>query len=836
MTIVEPDRVAAAPLFVDNLAAHGDRPAVVTADETITYEQLDERARAVAADLGPDRRLVLLEASNAVEPLVAYLAALRGGHPVLLAPAGNADAVRDLAAAYDPDVIVTASQGWAVGARRDGSAHDLHPDLALLLSRSGSTGSSKLVRLSRRNLQANAGSIAEYLGISDGDRAVTTLPMQYCYGLSVIHSHLLRGAGLVLTDLSVVNQCFWDLFRAAGATSFAGVPHTFDLLDRVGFASMSLPTLRHVTQAGGRLHPDSVRRYAALGEREGWRFFVMYGQTEATARMSFLPPDRAASHPGSIGRPIPGGSFSIDSPDEHGVGELVYRGPNVMLGYAECPADLTLGPTVDALHTGDLARVTPDGLYELKGRSSRIVKPYGLRIDLDRLERVIAERGLAGMCTGGDDRLIVATEAGAGAPAVARLVAGHLAIPRSRVQVVEFPELPRLGNGKPDYAGIRRLASAVGVSDDRAGAQPAGASQPGPDVCAVFADVLGKEVSDQDTFVSLGGDSLSYVEMSVRLEEVLGVLPRDWHTTPVGRLTRSLVRRSVLGMRQVEASVVVRAVAIVLIVGTHAELWHLTGGAHTLLGIAGCNFARFQLGASTRAKLAGIARIVVPSMCWIGLVAATTDEFSWPNALLLNSQFGVADGQREYWFIQTLVAILGLATLAFAFAPVRRLERRWPFGFAAAVAATALALRFDLLGLEDSRYPFSRPHLTAWLFALGWAATRATGPGQRLVVSALVVAAVPGFFDDPSREAIVVGGLLLVVWLRTIPVPSPLNRAVGAVAGASLYIYLTHWQVYPPLQRGGGPLLACVGSVLAGIAVWLGAQRVVGLVRTQVSR
>ncbi|MGI8808427.1 MAG: AMP-binding protein [Acidimicrobiales bacterium] len=836
MTLVEPDRTAGEPLFADNLAGHGDRAAFVTAQETIAYAELDERVAAAAASLGPDRRLVLLEATNAIEPLVAYLAALRGGHPVLLAPGDNAGAVRDLAAAYDPDVVIDASEGWTIAARRDGSAHELHPDLALLLSTSGSTGSSKLVRLSRRNLQANAESIAQYLGIAEDHRAATTLPMQYCYGLSVIHSHLLRGAGLVLTDLSVVDQCFWDLFRAAGATSFAGVPHTFDLLDRVGFATMSLPSLRHVTQAGGRLRPDSVRRYAALGERDGWRFFVMYGQTEATARMAYLPPDRAASHPGAIGIPIPGGSLRIDSPDDDGVGELVYRGPNVMLGYAERPADLGLGATVDALHTGDLAHVTPDGLYELRGRRSRIVKPYGLRIDLDRLERVLAERGMASMCTGDDDRLIVAIEAGTDAPAVARLVAELLALPLSRIHVVELPALPRLANGKPDYAGIQQHATAAGASGDGARPEPANAPPRGPDVRTAFADVLGKDVSDEDSFVSLGGDSLSYVEMSVQLEEVLGSLPRDWHTTPVGQLAPARARRGMLGTRQIETSVVVRAIAIVLIVGTHTELWQLTGGAHLLLGLAGFNFARFQMRATTRAKLAGIARIVVPSMCWIGLVAATTDEFSWPNALLLNSQFGVADAPRDYWFVQSLVAILGLATLVLAVAPVRRLERRWPFGLAVGAGIGALAFRFELLGLEDSLYPFSRPHLIFWLFALGWAAARANTAGRRLVVSVLVLAAVPGFFDKPSRDMIVIGGLLLATWIRTMPVPRPFNRAVGATAAASLAIYLTHWQVYPPLVRNGGPLLACIGSVIVGVAVWSATRRVGNVVRARFSR
>jgi acyl-coenzyme A synthetase/AMP-(fatty) acid ligase len=201
--------------------------------------------------------------------------------------------------------------------------------------------------------------------------------MSYCYGLSVINSHLLRGAGLVLTDLSVVDPCFWELFRDRGATSFAAVPYTFELLERVGFADMDLPSLRYVTQAGGRLDPEKVRSYAEQGRRKGWDLFVMYGQTEATARMAYLPPALSTTAPGAIGVPVPGGEFRIEPIPGLADGELVYTGPNVMLGYAQSPADLAAGRTITELRTGDLARKHPTGVYEVVGRRSRFVKIVG---------------------------------------------------------------------------------------------------------------------------------------------------------------------------------------------------------------------------------------------------------------------------------------------------------------------------------------------------------------------------------------------------------------------------------------------------------------------------
>ena len=385
--------------LIDHLGSRGDDPAVLTTDRILSYRELADQVAASASDLGSRRRLVLLETHNDTATLVHYLAALAGGHVVLPLPADADHAA--VIAAYDPDVIV-----------RDGSvshrhraAHDLHPELALLLSTSGSTGSPKLVRLSRTNLAANADAIATYLDIRHTDRAATTLPMSYCYGLSVVHSHLLRGAGLILTDHSVVDDEFWDLVARHRGTSFAGVPHTFDLLDRIGFDDMALPHLRHVTQAGGRLAADHVRRLTELGRRRGWQLFVMYGATEATARMSYLPPEIAHDNPRSIGVPIPGGTFDIEPidgmPDD--VGELIYHGPNVMMGYAHDHTDLAAGRTVDALRTGDLARRSAGGLYEVVGRISRFAKMYGLRIDRQqRRGSRCAQPASRRLCTDGD--------------------------------------------------------------------------------------------------------------------------------------------------------------------------------------------------------------------------------------------------------------------------------------------------------------------------------------------------------------------------------------------------------------------------------------------------
>jgi acyl-coenzyme A synthetase/AMP-(fatty) acid ligase len=445
--------------FAADLARHGDRPAVFTADRILTYRELADLVDAFAARLGAERRLVVLAAANDVDSLVAYLAALAAGHPLILLPEDKPAALDSIMAAYDPDVVIRPGDGESVlEERRTGTRHELHPELALMLSTSGSTGSPKLVRLSAENLQSNALAIADYLSITSAEHAATTLPMSYCYGLSVINSHLLRGAGLVLSDLSVVDPCFWELFRSHGATSFAAVPYTFELLERVGFAEMELPSLRYVTQAGGRLAPESVQHYAQLGSMRGWELYVMYGQTEATARMAYLPPRLATKHPQAIGIPVPGGAFRIDPVPGLQDGELVYTGPNVMLGYADSPSDLAVGRTLAELRTGDLARQHPSGLFELVGRRSRFVKIVGLRIDLGQVERILADLGVTAASAGSDQKLVAAIEGDHDPRLLGKVLAESLGLPRTALEVHAVERLPRLATGKIDYPAVRALA------------------------------------------------------------------------------------------------------------------------------------------------------------------------------------------------------------------------------------------------------------------------------------------------------------------------------------------------------------------------------------------
>ena len=793
--------------LVDCLTSHGDGVALIDVERQLTYRELADRVATTAAHLGHRRRLVMIMARNDIETIVSYLAVHAAGHVVfLVSPDSDLTA---LAETYDPDVVVDHGHFHE---RRATSTHDLHSDLALLLSTSGSTGSPKLVRLSHANLLANATSIAQYLDIGPTDRAVTSLPLSYCYGLSVLHSHLIRGAGVIVTDHSVVDPQFWTLFTEHRATTLAGVPYTFDLLESIGFDRMQLPHLRYLTQAGGKLAPERVSRYAALGERNNWQFFAMYGATEATARMAYLPPDLAKTHPNAIGVVIPGGSLTIEpSVDDPALGELVYSGPNVMLGYAESPADLALGRTVERLRTGDLARRTDDGLFEIVGRANRFVKLFGLRIDLARIETVLADRRIEAFCADGGDEVIVAVTGKHDVGEIRRFVAQSCGLPQNAVRVCVVDDLPRTPAGKPDYAAVKALAT------------PQPQPQAPTDVRALFAGVLSLDpvdVTDDATFVSLGGDSLTYVTMSIRLEEALGWLPPDWHTTPI-RDFRPRTGR--MFGRTVEMSVVLRAAAIVLVVGSHIQLFEMWGGAHILLGIAGYNFARFVLPAPTRAQRTrrialAAAGIAIPSMVWISLALVFTNDYTWTNLFLLNKVLG-PDGptQGHLWFIEVLVFMLAGVLALMAIPWVDRVERLRPFWFALAVLAIALAIRYDVLGLDPSQDTRRYTVLAFWFFALGWAAAKAPTMWHRLAVAAIVVVTVPGYFHDSARETLVIAGLLLLIAVPSLRVPAFVAPVAAALASGSLFVYLTHWQIYPLF--GDHRLFALAVSLAFGIAL-----------------
>jgi len=340
-----------------------------------------------------------------------------------------------------------------------------HKDLAVLLATSGSTGDPKMVRLSHRNIEANATSICEYLDIGSDERAIASLPMHYSYGLSVVNSHLLAGACIVLTGHSFMRPEFWEVVRSQGCTSFAGVPYMYEILKKLRYRPSDTPSIRTLTQAGGRLDQELIRHFSAQAEEDGCRFFVMYGQTEATARISYLPPQRLSEKLGSIGVAVPRGKVFLGK--KYGdFCELLYEGPNVMMGYAQQAQDLSMGDELGGvLKTGDLAEIDDDGFVFLRGRIKRIAKIFGRRIGLDSVEsQLIAESGLRLGVVESDGVLHILAEGSnetVDAAAVKAVAIELLAINPRSVAVTTIERLPVTSSKKTDYAALKNLVERV---------------------------------------------------------------------------------------------------------------------------------------------------------------------------------------------------------------------------------------------------------------------------------------------------------------------------------------------------------------------------------------
>lgn len=815
---------AAAPSLARALLDGGDPAQVALVEDgaRLTYGALAGRVAARREELGlGSRSVVVLAGATSAELVVTYLALLEAGHVPLLA----GDHAERQAAAWSPAAVVTARADGIEVDRRPGPAPTLHPDLALLLSTSGSTGSPKLVRLSHANLVSNAEAIATALDITARDRAITSLPLHYCYGLSVLHSHLAAGASVVLTTASVVDPCFAAAVHDHGVTGIAGVPHTFEMLEAAGPERIHAPSLRVLTQAGGRMAPEAVTRWRERAEGWGVDLFVMYGQTEATARMAILPPERAAGRPGAIGVPIPGGALEVRPVEgrDDDVGELVYRGPNVMLGYAAAPADLALGATLDELRTGDLGRFDPDhGVFEVVGRLSRFTKPFGLRIDLDAVEDRLRP-ALGEVAAGGDDTRLVVAAPGAEVERVRALAAAATGLrPGLVVPLVDAP-LPRTASGKVDHAALAAAADAT-AEDPAAEA---------PSVSAVLASVLGRrELDPAESFVSAGGDSLSYVEATARLERLVGQLPDDWHHRPVAELEALAPagrRRS-----RVDTTVLLRAVGICTVVATHMHLTYFPGGAHLLLAVAGFNLSRFQLGLDAaserlRAGLRTVARVAVPTVAWAAVVLAVSDSYGWSTLTLLNDYLGPAhheDGHWHFWFIEAFVQLTLAATLLLAVPWVRRVDRRLPYGLPLALLGATLLLRdVTWWGIDDPTNLRFRTHGIAFFFVLGWLAHRSRRWWHKLATTALVLATIPGFFHNHQREWFVMGAIVLVTWARSVPLPRRLLPLVSVLAAASMWILIAHFQIWPPLTRLLPLPAAYVLTLASGVGVWFVAER-----------
>lgn len=464
--------------FYNDIDVFGASTAIISENsEHFTYAELLTAADALK-DHVPKRCLVFSVCENSLESVAGYIGFLRAHIvQVLIHDSINRDLFDNLLMTYKPEYIwlpceKAKTSNWGREVYHYGNYallktgyvidYTIHEDLALLLTTSGSTGSPMLVRITYQNINSNANAIAQYLEIRQTDRPITTLPMSYTYGLSIINSHLLKGCAIILTKKTFMDKAFWVLLKTHEATTFGGVPYVYEMLKKLRFSRMELPSLKILTQAGGKLSRELSEEFATICEEKGIRFFVMYGQAEAAPRMSYLPSEYAISKAGSIGIAIPGGEFWLVDDngnvisDSDTVGELIYKGDNVTMGYAASCEDLCKGDeNGGVLKTGDMAKRDADGFYYIVGRKKRFLKLFGNRVNLDEVEQLIKGLGYNCACSGEDDHLRIYTTNKENHAKIKSFVAERTGIHQSAFDVIYIESIPRNESGKILYSSLK---------------------------------------------------------------------------------------------------------------------------------------------------------------------------------------------------------------------------------------------------------------------------------------------------------------------------------------------------------------------------------------------
>jgi len=474
-------------LWIEAATAAADAPALVDdrSGAWVTHGALFEKVAQWKAAIGEiaSKPLVFVMAESSVDLVAAWIGAWRAGAAIALVnPRLKDEDLHALLSAYQPDCVAIPTSASEVegytpravagaatarlvvcGARAAGV---VDPDLALLLFTSGTTGSPKAVRLSTANVAHNTSAIIKSLSLRPDETALGHLSLNYSFGMSVVNSHLAVGGSIVLTSQSLANPALWKRASSFHVTTLPGVPAQYELLHRLRFNVDSFcPSLRVMTQAGGKAREDILDHFAGMMKVHGGRFYVMYGQTEAGPRMACQDLTRPGGDPAAAGWALTDGEFQIldeeSRPRPAGEpGFVRYRGPNVMMGYARSRADLERGDEMrGVLDTGDIGHLGGDGKLFIVGRSKRFVKVAGIRCNLDEIERAAATIAAPTAAVPDEDGIVVFwPEAAVESPRQAAMqLARILAFPATAVRCRVVKAIPRLGSGKTDYAALREL-------------------------------------------------------------------------------------------------------------------------------------------------------------------------------------------------------------------------------------------------------------------------------------------------------------------------------------------------------------------------------------------
>jgi long-chain acyl-CoA synthetase len=454
--------------------------ALITEKDNFSYDSVISYVNKFFKGIN-DRSLVLIKCQNSFEIFIAYIAFVELNCPIMLVDGNLSDEnYLEVINAYKPNYIFQIKRKDKIKLNYDliktfGSYEliknkiknnmKINDQLSLLIPTSGSTGSPKFVRQSYQNIFTNIDQVTQSLNVQSHDRAITTMPLNYTYGLSIVNSHLYNGASIVINNYSFIDKNFWNVLKDSKASNFGGVPFMYEMLDKIGFKKKITKDLKYITQAGGKLSQNLSKKFIKLCKDNNLKFITMYGQTEASSRMSFLDWKFAEKKMESIGKTVNGGKFSIIDDkgnyinEPYKIGELIYEGKNVSMGYASGYLDLNKkDENKGKLFTGDLAEKDNEGFYYIRGRLKRFSKIFGVRINLDEIEILIKKLKIECICTGNDKILSFYLIDSFDKEEMTNKISKTIGIHRSAIHLKKIEAIPRNSSGKILYSELDKYA------------------------------------------------------------------------------------------------------------------------------------------------------------------------------------------------------------------------------------------------------------------------------------------------------------------------------------------------------------------------------------------
>lgn len=790
--------------------------ALATTERAISYLELNQLVDSAVIELNRAtsgvKQVIGLEFDLSVEAIINYIAALKAGYPVLIVEPLQLASGSPLSERWLPkySYCKTPTSQNNLKLFTNGETYsDIHPDLKILLSTSGTTGDPKLVRLSTENIASNASSIAEYLDITSEDVAATTLPLFYSYGLSVLNSYLSRGACIFITDRPVSDEQFWNDAKQKEVTSLALVPHQFEILKSISFDGSILPSLKYITQAGGKLGKEDVKHFHAKGKEHGWLLYVMYGQTEASPRISYVPPEKLPDASETIGIPIPGGALKLRMEDGHlteepgAEGELVYEGPNVMLGYATDSSHLKLGKGVEFLETGDIAKVTHDGLFKIVGRKKRFIKVLGKRVSLDQIESYLDSAGIKCLASGNDLKLVLFILKG-DENAAQNLITKAFNLPPHGILTSHIDSPPLLPSGKIDYRALNESAEALTAKQSN--------GRHSSSVLKYIKTVTGNtKLSEQNSFKGAGGDSLAYLEVQLFFQEKLGYIPANWESKPIQELQDEIshaidkkLTNTKTPLSKISVDAILRTVAISAVVIQHATTYPIYGGVWILFLLMGLSFSKYQANSIFNGKAADILkRNLIPIVpLYFAIVAGYSLLKSPPHTeyFYLIGNFIPSSGApllEPLWFVSAYTQLIVLLAVLALLPWLKPLANQRPERLALPLLFISILLYIiETSAMSEFKisYHYERGLVNCLLlFTIGVTLARKSKEALLYSTATLLLWATLQLHElNKITNIIIIACTILMLLIREVKLPSIVSKYVLRISSLSLFIYLTH--------------------------------------------